>query len=187
MVDEAAAAFKAQYAARYAAISATTRLRIALDNMTRLGATLIQEIRAKASKDGSGVYPKAFLDPPSARAPLPPPGKPTNLKVELGGIGELTLKWKCKNPRGAGPMYQIWRRIVTDGKRGERTFIGAIGKKRFVDETLPAGTAQVIYEIQAFRPTAVGPVATFPVNFGTDGSERLPTFVPKGEAAKIVA
>ena len=40
------------------------------------------------------------------------------------------------------------------------------GKKHFTDETLPPGTAEVTYLIQAIRSTATGRVASFTVPLG---------------------
>jgi len=36
-----------------------------------------------------------------------------------------------------------------------------------VDATIPAGSSQVTYQMQAVRSTAAGPWAQFNVNFGT--------------------
>ena len=94
---------------------------------------------------------------------IPEPGKPTGLKVNLGSQGEIELKWKCKNPKGSeGTMYEIRRKI------GDGPFIvlGTAGKKQFVDETIPAGTASAIYSIRAFRSTRRGALAQFNVYLG---------------------
>ena len=97
-------------------------------------------------------------------SPVPPPGTPTAIRATLGGDGSLTLAWKCNNPRGAsGTMYQVYRRATA---AGEFTYLGGAGEKKFVDATIPAGAAQVTYQIQAVRSTAVGPWAQFNVNFG---------------------
>jgi hypothetical protein len=72
--------------------------------------------------------------------------------------------------RGAvGTTYHVWRRI---GPSGPFTCLGATGVKKFVDETLPQGLAQVTYQIQAVRSTKAGPWARFDVNFGT-GDRRV--------------
>jgi len=61
-------------------------------------------------------------------------------------------------------MYTVSRRIGVDGPFVQ---LGLSGKKRFVDDTIPAGTSQIVYQIQAIRSTRVGPAAQFNVNFGT--------------------
>ena len=79
----------------------------------------------------------------------------------------LRLAWKCRHPRGAkGTMYQVYRRLGSDG---EYAFLGASGKKKFTDATIPAGTRSISYRIIAVRSTARGDVAEFPVNLGVSG------------------
>jgi hypothetical protein len=101
--------------------------------------------------------------------PMPPLGKPSDFAVGVEpATGALNLKWKNTNPRGAsGAVYQIWRRV---GATGEFAYLGGVGGKSFVDDSLPAGTSQVHYQIQAVRSTSVGPFALFTVNFGAGGS-----------------
>ena len=90
---------------------------------------------------------------------------------ELRQDGSLVLRWTCRNPRGAaGTMYQVYRRI---GMTGPFKYLGGSGSKRFVDETIPAGSAQLTYQIRARRSTAVGPWALFNVNFGSNSSAKI--------------
>jgi hypothetical protein len=99
----------------------------------------------------------------SQRTPLAHPGPLSNFKVELGGNGSVSIKWKSDNPAGAhGTMYEIWRRVDTNAF----AYCGTAGKKQFVDVTLPAGASSVIYRVRAVRSTKAGPWATFNVNFG---------------------
>ena len=62
-------------------------------------------------------------------------------------------------------MSQVWRRI----EGGEPVYCGGCGKKTYTDNTVPAGTTNVTYDIQAVRSTAAGPWATFNVFFGMGG------------------
>lgn len=103
-------------------------------------------------------------------APRPAPGTPFKFAVGLSGDGSLTLTWKCNNPRGAsGTIYQVWRRIGTL-TTAPFIYLGGVGAKRFIDNTLPAGTALTTYQVQAVRSTAAGPFAQFNVSFGvSDG------------------
>jgi hypothetical protein len=95
------------------------------------------------------------------------PGTPTDFTVSLNGDGTLKLKWKCANPAGSvGTIYQVWRRIGGAGGAGEFVYLGGSGTKDFTDDTLPAGSAAVTYQIQGVRSTAIGPWAQFNVNFG---------------------
>jgi hypothetical protein len=85
----------------------------------------------------------------------------------LVGDGSLRLAWKCRHLRGAkGTMYQVYRAFDISG---QYAFLGATGKKKFTDATIPAGTRTVIYRIVAVRSTARGDAAEFPVNLGVSG------------------
>ena len=43
-------------------------------------------------------------------------------------------------------VYQVYRRATATG---EFTYLGGSGAKTFVDSTIPAGSSQVTYQIQA--------------------------------------
>jgi hypothetical protein len=97
-------------------------------------------------------------------SPMPPPGTPSNFRVELLGDGSVKSTWKANNPSGmSGVTYQVWRRF---GSEGEFTFHGATGEKKYIDSTIPAGTPQVQYQVRGIRPTSAGEWAQFNVNFG---------------------
>lgn len=101
-------------------------------------------------------------------APRPAPGTPFKFVVTLQSDGSLMLGWKCNNPKGAGgTMYQVFRRV---GTSGDFVYLGGSGKKDFVDATIPAGTSQVTYKIQAVRSTAIGEWAEYNVNFSVGGT-----------------
>ena len=55
------------------------------------------------------------------------------------------------------------------GANATFVYIGASGLKSFTDDTLPAGSASVTYQITAVRSTARGNPARFTVNFGVGG------------------
>ena len=169
-VEAAQAARLARTQAVSAARSATLRLKLALAELADVGAQVIGEVKAKAAVDGADIYIKAQIRKPASPSPIGAPGKPSQLLVELMPNGSLRLAWTCRHPRGAkGTMYQVYRRVGFDG---EETFLGAGGKKKFTDATIPAGTRCVVYRIVAVRSTARGDAAEFPVNLGVNG--RLP-------------
>lgn len=161
-------AYDAQQAARQAAKAATEAFDNAVVAMGVAGAALLKKIRAKAEQTGNrNVYTLAQIPAPPTPSPRAAPGTPTDLKVELDGNGALVLKFKCKNPDGAnGTMYQVYR---ATGAATEFTYLGGAGERKFVDATVPAGATRLTYQIQGVRSTAVGPWATFVVNFGTNG------------------
>jgi hypothetical protein len=158
-------AYLAQLMAINAARSATNALQMAVEAMAKAGANIIAQIRAKAATT-DGVYTLAMIPAPAQPSPIGEPGKPTQFNIELSSVGSLTLKWKCKNPKGSvGTMYQVWRRIAAPTGSGQLTQLGVSGEKKLVDYTLPAGASEVMYQVQAFRSTKAGPWAQFTVNF----------------------
>jgi len=168
VVEEADAALAAQRIAESKRRSATIRLKDALDAMSIEGARVVQSIRVNACQSGNeGVYARAGIPRRAKPAPIAPPGKPYDLSVALGSDGSLTLRWKCKNPTGAAATtYQVYRSV---GPRGRLQFVGVAGERTLVDETLPAGSSQVVYQIRASRSTGAGEWAQFNVNFGGTG------------------
>jgi hypothetical protein len=182
-LDAAREALLLRHQAISAARSATLRLRIALAELGEAGAQVIGEVKAKAIVDGAAIYSRASLPVPAKPSRLGPPGKATNLSVKLRSNGALHLSWKCKQPRGArGTMYQVHRSM---GVGGEFAFLGATGKKKFTDATVPAGVRTVCYRIVAIRSTARGETAEFPVNLGVSGPPTLPSpvYVPLTQRA----
>jgi hypothetical protein len=132
--------------------------------MATAGANIIKQIRAKAATAGDSVYALAQIPAPATPTPRPAPGTPSNFTVDLNGNGALHLAWKCGNPAGSsGTLYQVWRKTAADA---DFVYLGGSGTRDFIDDTLPAGSMQVTYQIQGVRSTAVGPWAQFNVNFG---------------------
>lgn len=165
----ARAAYDVHVAAQQAAKTATESFYNSVAAMSTFGATLIAKIRAKAEATGNpNVYTLAEIPAPATPTPVGAPGKPFDFGVVLNEDGSLQINWKCNNPSGAGgTMYQVFRR---DGDEGEFNYLGGTGKKLFLDETIPAGTANVVYKIQAVRSTKAGLWGQFLVNFGVSGA-----------------
>ncbi len=116
------------------------------------------------------------------RAPLPPPGKPYDFRADLNGKGGVTATWKCDSPRrGEGVIYYIFRRI---GPTGPFKFLFGVGRRKFTDDTIPSGTAQVTYRIHGSRSTGPGPTEEFPISFGVHANSPQPAPDP---ALRIVA
>lgn len=176
-------AYDAQQAAIQASKVATEAFYNAVDTMNTAGNALIMKIRAKAQASGDmNVYTLSEIPAPPTPSPVGELGMPGDFKASVNlATGALDTKWKCSNPRGAsGTVYQIWRRLGTDG---DFTYMGGVGAKKYTDNTVPAGTACVQYQIQAVRSTSVGPFALFVVNFGAGSS----TSVVEGRPAKLAA
>jgi hypothetical protein len=163
---DAKAAYLAQQQAINAARSATATFRRLTGELAESGADIIKSIRAKAATDGDAIYVAASISPPKKRSPLPVPGTPTNFSFALDAIGQLTLKWQCKNPRGAvGTVYMVSRRLAGSEKFES---LATTGTKQFTDSTLPAGAASVEYQVIAVRSTGSGEKGRYTVNFGNN-------------------
>ena len=162
------AAYNAQQLAQEQARAATAVFHAAVVSMNKAGTDIIKQVKARAATDGNGVYTLALLPIPATPGPVAAPGTPTNFTVVLNPDGSLKLRWKCPNPAGAGgTIYQISRRT---GSTGALNTIGGSGTRSFIDATVPAGVASVMYQIVAVRSTASGTAAQFLVHFGTGAS-----------------
>lgn len=180
-VTAAETALADQQTAQDAAKSATIDLRLALDTMDNLGMGIVEQVRTKSRTAGEGVYALADLPAPATPAPKAPPGKPTDLGVELEADGTLNLGWKCPNPAGtSGTTYQVFRR---DTPTAEYAYLGTAGERKFVDATVPAGSSEITYKIRGIRSTAAGPWATFNVVFGVGGSGAITASVTSPKIA----
>jgi hypothetical protein len=161
-VDEATLAENARKAATVMSNDAVRELR------RSAGETLaIIKAFADNSANPAAVYALAEIPEPATPAPLPPPGVPTDFTVQLTQSGVIELKWKCANPAGStGTIYEVRRRT---GSAGEFTFVGVSGTRAFTDDSLPAGSTGVTYQITAVRSTKRGLPGQFNVNFGVAG------------------
>lgn len=172
----------AQMASDYAALDAAFqnvyRTSLAPDTRTKLTVSLKNDARTPLRKMAAELGKIVMANPTvsdaqridlgiavrATRSPRPAPGTPFDFRVTLSAIGELTLTWKCKNPKGtSGTMYQVWRRI---GPTGPFVYLGQTGEKMFRDETIPLGSAMINYRVQAVRSTKAGAAAEHIVNFG---------------------
>lgn len=173
LVADARAARLAQDMAQTAARSATANYNMAVEKMSRAGATAIMKIRTRAESTGDlQLYPLGGLPLPAERSPIDAPGTPFRLVTTLDSNGSLALQWGCKNPKGSsGTTYYLSRSI---GDTKVFNFLAITGAKRFVDTTIPPGTSQILYKIQAVRSTKSGQPGIFPVSFGSGGIKGLP-------------
>lgn len=174
-------AYNAQKQAQDDAKSATNTFNMAVEAMTLAVAEIIKQIKVKAGVAGDSVYSLANIPAPAVPSPMGPLGTPTGFVATLKLTGALELKWKCTNPVGAGgTVYQVWRR---SSPTAEFEYLGGSGSKIFLDSTIPAGSSQVTYQIQAVRSTTVGDFAQFNVNFGVGGAAVSVEETPAKQAA----
>jgi hypothetical protein len=184
LLAAARAAQAKQIATREAARTATATYKVAVRQLCERGSGCIKKIKARAAAVGgrSNKVNQLSLIPAAADAsPLGPPGMATNFRVELAQDGILKLSWTCKHPKGSqGVMYEVWRRT---GEVGTFAFLGTLGKKKFVDDEIPAGTASILYKIIAVRSTKRGRAAIYSVNLGLSEADRLFYAARRAEAA----
>ncbi|MCC6357108.1 MAG: hypothetical protein IT450_00070 [Phycisphaerales bacterium] len=163
--DTAATDVQAQDAAKQAAKVATQEANGSVGSLQTMAGDLVRVIRAFAQTQTKPdvIYNTAQIPPPAQPSPTPPPGSPTEFRIELLQTGPLKLTWKCPNPPGiGGTTYEIMRRVGA----GAFTYVGTTGSREFLDETLPAGSASATYQITATRSTSRGVPAQFTVNLG---------------------
>lgn len=186
--DAARQAFNAAAAARAASEAATRAQTEAVRTLRNLNGDLVRIIRGFAGQapDPNEVYRLSEINPPAPPTPLAPPGTPTDFTVGLNADGSITLKWKCKNPSGTnGVVYSLRRRSGT----GAYMYLGATGTKDYTDATIPAGTANVTYEVQAQRSGSRGQPSQFTVQFGVagDGAAMATIVAPDQQPLKVAA
>ncbi|MBK7405794.1 MAG: hypothetical protein IPJ41_14530 [Phycisphaerales bacterium] len=117
--------------------------------------------------DDPNVYVLAQIPPPAQGGTVPPPGTPFDFRVGLRQDGSVELAWKCNNPAGAGgTVYEILR----SDAGGPMTYVESVGVKKFLDETVPANSGPLTYQITAVRSTLRGSPAQFTVLFGTSAT-----------------
>ena len=167
--DAATAAELEMVAKRLASETATANFNDLCRTVRQLGGAAVRTIDAFAitSGDPNAVWNAAGIPAPKTPGTLPPPGQPGSITATLNSLGELTIKWKCTNPRGvSGVIYQVLR-----GLNGATpTQVDLVGEKTFVDATVPAGTTTVTYIIRARRGPQLGtPSSDFTVRFGVNG------------------
>jgi hypothetical protein len=164
-----ATAFPAHVAAVNAA-KAATEAAVEGDRDTReLTSDLVRSIRAFAiNNNDPKVYTIAQIPAPNTGAPVPPPGQPTDFKVELNSNGSITVKWKAKHPEGSDRVvYFVQRKLISEDAF---RLIGGTGEKAYQDDTLPTGIDGATYIITAQRGNVQGmPSRQLTVTFGSGG------------------
>lgn len=151
MVEAARDSFNAAETARLESKAATLALSESLEIMNQIGAGYIKTIRGKAESTLDGtVYVKAMIPPPAAPTPSGVPNQPTSLSAFIDDGGRVNLAWVGSTRYST--YFTIWRKLP-----GEAAFsmIGTIGGKKWMDDTVEAGTPYATYFVQAHRGTKV--------------------------------
>jgi hypothetical protein len=178
LTGDARGAYDDALAAREASKGATTKMRTNVSGMRTQAATLVRAIKnfAEAQADPGAIYAAAQIPPPAEPAPLPAPGKPTNITVTLQPSGAITLAWDAENAAAStGAFFNVLRKLP-----GESAFVGIGGapgstslsrRMGFTDGSVPTAAAAsgVRYIVQGQRGTLLGlPSDAIVVQFGTD-------------------
>ncbi|HYE63342.1 MAG TPA: hypothetical protein VD997_15225 [Phycisphaerales bacterium] len=173
-VDAASASLLAKFEAREAAEQAFRNAVAELDAELTSARTIVGDCMrtidafASNSSNPTAIYTTADVPAPQSPKPTPPPGLPADLRVTLGKTGSLELAWKCVNPGNVGGVvYEVKRSIGSDA--GPFEYLGVSGTRKFTDDTLPAGSGSVYYQITGVRSTQRGPTEVFLVKFGVTG------------------
>lgn len=148
--------FNAAGDARATAKSATTTMHQSLDSFEETVREAIKFIKAQASTDPE-VYALANIPEPKQPSPVPPPGMPENVITDLDNEGNVILRWTAVNaPGSTGTAFRIYRKLED---QSTYTLIATTGAKTWTDESVPRGTGQVSYQIQALRGTLTSPAS----------------------------
>jgi hypothetical protein len=133
-------------------------------------ADLIRFIKSFAENTATpdAVYGLAQIPPPAIPQPVPAPGQPSNVTVNLEPSGAITLKWKAVNAApSAGTFFTITRKLSSESMF---TLVGNTGEKFWTDVTLTQGTPSATYIIQGHRGAINGPESEqIGVQFGMSG------------------
>ena len=174
-------AFKVQTLAMRAAVTQQTTIRQAaklatesvLENESDLRdvvSSQVRTIRAFAiSSNDTDVYQLAQIPAPGTAAPLPPPGTPTDFKIELNSTGSITIRWKAQHPEGSSNVvYFVQRKLP-----GETAFriLGGSGERAYTDDTLPVGVDGATYIFTAQRGSVQSAASRqLTITFGSGGN-----------------
>ncbi len=146
-IAAARASYLASQQARNDSKSATVEYYSASDTLVADGRDLISTIKsfAEATNDPN-VYVLANVPPPAEPTPAGPPDTPTNVTGSINSDGAVELKWS--GTLAHSTFFEVLRKI-----EGETTWtvLDSVGAKKFLDETIPAGTPSVQYRVRAKR------------------------------------
>ncbi|MGP1272519.1 MAG: hypothetical protein ACTS22_04230 [Phycisphaerales bacterium] len=152
LITRTAAARQAYNAAqqiRQESRNATAVQNDAVRSMASFGSDLIATIRAFADlqPDPNAVFQSAEINPPQpAGTPLPPPVPAADVRTQMNNAGAVTVSWTGTVANGT--VYNIYRRFA---QGSPYTLIGTSTTKRFVDATVPVGTAEASYYLVTLR------------------------------------
>ena len=124
-----------------------------LASMTQFGSQLVQTIRAFAVQTGDPqVYATAEIEPRKEPTPIPP-FPASNLSYELTTSGALRITWDGR--LSTGTSYILERALFdAQGQPGPFESIAFVDQLSYIDETIPAGTVSVLYQVKGLKGEA---------------------------------
>lgn len=152
--------------ARDAARGATGAFNSQAKAMRDFAAQQVRRVRtfAQGSEEPALIYQAAGIPAPADPSPAPAPGTPEAFRVRLLQTGAIEVTFECPNPpRVAAVLYRVERRL---GTQGVFQFLKNAMERRFTDDTIPLGTAQVAYRVTAQTATREGDPGQYAVQFG---------------------
>jgi len=160
--------------AHNAAASATLRLNEQEQAVRHLAGLLVRQIKTHAETVADpALIPLALLRPDSPPTTLPAPATPSSFTWSMNSSGELTIKWKVRQPRGVQNVIYRVRRALNFGPFELLDTVGS--QKRYTDAAIPAGTRTVAYIIEPMRGNVRGPVSPrFTISLGSDSVAAAP-------------
>ncbi|VAX42284.1 hypothetical protein MNBD_PLANCTO03-1961, partial [hydrothermal vent metagenome] len=96
------------------------------------------------------VFAAANISPYNTAGPLAPPMPATNLQASLLNTGGIKLTWNGTVANGT--VYSVWRRTNNDTSFAQ---IATSGQRFYEDQTVPAGSTEVVYFLQTIRDDLV--------------------------------
>jgi hypothetical protein len=171
-------AWQAWQNARQASTDASAAWRLAKKNARSAASAGVKSIRnyAQQQPDPQKVLGLAQLPAPKTPNFGVPPGQPSISNVSLDtATGALDIRFECNNPPGlSGTVYFVTRAVSTASNPtvfGPFTQVAVTSTKRFIDNSLIAGTPAAQYIITAQRGSIVGrPSIPATVSFGRTNS-----------------
>lgn len=152
LTESARARYEELEAIRTAAEGATFLQKSANDAMFAAGMGLVGTVKAFARRTGErGVYPAAQVPAPKDPTPTGPPPAAKNLRVRLLPSGALRLAWEGTTARGA--FFSIYRGLPGESAEGPggMRLLATVAAKHYTDGTIPPGTPEVRYAVEARR------------------------------------
>lgn len=172
LVDQCEAIYASMLAARASAKGRTNENRVAIKAARKAFSSLISIIDGYArNTDDPAVYTRAGIAPPSPRTPRDETPTPGSVATKVRTDGTITFSFKVRS--GGGATYEIQRQDTPlAGEPGPWDYLATVGKKKFLDPSVPVGLRSVSYRVRATLSNGVSSEWSEPsiAYFGNAGS-----------------